>query len=96
MLGQPTGSTMLGLLDLDKGSFGVAQVDVDGAMHKTVMQADNVTQLAGQSPPQHPEVFDPATTLSSLRSGRLLAVRRRPRAYDARHVQPVEGPQRGP
>lgn len=69
MLGQPTGSTMLGLLDLDKGSFGVAQVDVDGAMHKTVMQADNVTQLAGQSPPQHPEVFDPATTLSSLRSG---------------------------
>jgi hypothetical protein len=69
MLRQPTGSTMLGLLDLDKGSFGVAQVDVDGAMHKTVMQADNVTQLAGQSPPQHPEVFDPATTLSSLRSG---------------------------
>lgn len=60
---------MLGLLDLDKGSFGVAQVDVDGAMHKTVMQADNVTQLAGQSPPQHPEVFDPATTLLSLRSG---------------------------
>ncbi|HEY5182261.1 MAG TPA: hypothetical protein VIJ07_21230, partial [Dermatophilaceae bacterium] len=69
MLGQPTGPTMLGLLDLDKASFGVAQVDVDGAMHKTVMQADNVTQLPGQSPPQHPEVFDPATTLSSLRSG---------------------------
>ena len=69
MLGQPPGPTMLGLLDLDKTSFGVAQVDVDGAMHKTVMQADNVAQLAGQSPPQHPEVFDPATTLSSLRSG---------------------------
>src|SRR5215831_12341273 len=69
MLGQLTGPTVLGLLDLDKASFGVAQVDVDGAMHKTVMQADNVTQLAGQSPPQHPEVFDPATTLSSLRSG---------------------------
>jgi hypothetical protein len=69
MFGQPTGPAMLGLLDLDKASFGVAQVDVDGAMHKTVMQADNITQLAGQSPPQHPEVFDPATTLSSLRSG---------------------------
>src|ERR1035437_6453617 len=69
MLRQPTGSTRPGLLDLDKAPFGVAQVYVDGAMHKTVMQADNVTQLPGQSPPQHPEVFDPATTLSSLRSG---------------------------
>ena len=69
MLGQATGSNLLGLLDLDKGSFGVAQVDVDGSLHKTVMQADNTTELPGQSPPQHPEVFDPATTLSALRSG---------------------------
>jgi hypothetical protein len=62
---------VLGLLTLDKRWFGVAQVDVDGAMHKTVMHADNLSQLAGESVPQRPEVFDPATTLASLRSGGL-------------------------
>ena len=41
------------------------------ALHKTVMHADNISQLPGESVPQHPEVFDPATTLASLRSGGL-------------------------
>lgn len=63
--------SVLGLLDLDRTWFGLAQVDVDGALHKTVMHADNIAQLPGESVPQHPEVFDPATTLASLRSGGL-------------------------
>src|SRR5262249_4811749 len=71
MLGQLTGPPVLGFLALAKASSGAAQVDVGAAMHKTVMQAANVPQLAGQPPPQPPEVFDPATTLSSLRSGGL-------------------------
>lgn len=62
---------VMGLLDLDRSWFGVAQVDIDGALHKTVMHADNLSQLPGESLPQHPEVFDPATTLASLRSGGL-------------------------
>jgi hypothetical protein len=65
--GQPLGS--LGLLNLDRARYGVAQVDVDGAMHKTVMLADTISQSPGESRPQHPEVFDPTTVLSSLRSG---------------------------
>jgi hypothetical protein len=34
-----------------------------------VMLADAITQFSGEATPQHPEVFDPTTTLSSLRSG---------------------------
>ena len=59
----------LGLLNLDPARYGVAQVDVDGALHKTTGHADVVSQSAGELPAQHPEVFDPATALSSLRSG---------------------------
>ena len=59
----------LGLLNLDPARFGLMQVDVDGGLHKAVMLADSVTQLAGESLPRHPEVFDPTTTLASLRSG---------------------------
>ncbi|GAC1541006.1 MAG: hypothetical protein NVS2B17_17880 [Candidatus Velthaea sp.] len=68
---------VLGLLDLDETHFGLAQIDVDGAMHKAIMLAetlrpsgdhnrfpDAVPQVA-----QHPEVFDPEATLPSLRSG---------------------------
>lgn len=65
--GQPL--TTLGLMNLDPTRYGVMQLDIDGALHKAVMLADAITQLPGESAPQHPEVFDPTTTLSSLRSG---------------------------
>jgi len=61
--------TILGLLNLDPRGFGVAPVDVDGALHKTVMHADNLAQLSGEAVPPTADVFDPGTALSSLRSG---------------------------
>jgi len=68
---------VLGLLNLDPGHFGLAQVDVDGAMHKTIMLAEtlhpsgdhNLVRNATPQEAQHPEVFDPEATLPSLRSG---------------------------
>jgi hypothetical protein len=63
----PLGS--LGLLNLDPARYGLAQVDIDGALHKTTGHADTLTQSAGELPALHPEVFDPGATLSSLRSG---------------------------
>lgn len=71
-------SSVLGLLAMDAQAFGVAQVDVDGAMHKTIMLADSLRapdpggNLDPDVSPQlapHPEVFDPGATLPSLRSG---------------------------
>jgi hypothetical protein len=70
-LGSAAGPTQLGLLRLDPRWFGVAQLDVDGALHKTVQQADNAAGLPGEASAQHLDVFDPATTLSALRSGGL-------------------------
>lgn len=69
--------SVLGLLDLDPAHFGLAQVDVDGAMHKAIMLAEtlypsghhNRVADATPQPAQHPEVFDPEATLPSLRSG---------------------------
>jgi hypothetical protein len=68
---------VLGLLDLDPAHFGLAQVDVDGAMHKAIMLAEtlhpsgahNLVSDATPQASQHPEVFDPEATLPSLRSG---------------------------
>jgi hypothetical protein len=68
---------VIGLLNLDPADFGLAQVDVDGGMHKTIILADT---LVNQDPatnrfptrPEaapHPEVFDPEATLPALRSG---------------------------
>ncbi|MGH8158950.1 MAG: hypothetical protein ACREPQ_12585 [Rhodanobacter sp.] len=71
-------SSVLGLLALDAQAFGVAQVDVDGAMHKAIMLADslrdpdpagNLDSGVSPEPAPHPEVFDPGATLPSLRSG---------------------------
>lgn len=71
-------SSVLGLLALDAQAFGVAQVDVDGAMHKAIMLADslrdpdpagNLVPDVSPEPAPHPEVFDPGATLPSLRSG---------------------------
>ncbi len=66
-----------GLIALDPASFGLAQVDVDGAMHKAIMTAETMNDSgerneAGKVEPEaapHPEVFDSDATLPSLRSG---------------------------
>jgi hypothetical protein len=59
----------LGLVALDPSRYGIMQLDVDGALHKAVMLADAITQLPGEAAPPTADVFDPTTTLSSLRSG---------------------------
>jgi hypothetical protein len=69
---------VLGLLSLDPGRFGLAQVDVDGAMHKAIMLAETLSPdadanrfIGGPAPALHPEVFDHEATVSALRSGGL-------------------------
>jgi hypothetical protein len=70
---RPAELDTLGLLILDPQRFGLAQVDVDGAMHKTIMLAETVQRdhpdRPGPAPSPHPTVFDPRTTLPALRSG---------------------------
>jgi hypothetical protein len=72
----PSRMETTGLLNLDARRFGLAQVDVDGGMHKTMMLAATVQpQQDEQGIPiapiesLHPQVFDPDATLPSLRSG---------------------------
>jgi hypothetical protein len=69
---------VVGLLDLDPQRFGVAQVDVDGAMHKAIILAEtwhepdadrNLDPDAQPEQALHPQVFDPEATLPALRSG---------------------------
>lgn len=64
-----------GVAALDPAWFGLAQVDVDGAMHKTVLLAEsfNKADEIGGKPAlaPHPEVYDPGATLPALRSGGL-------------------------
>lgn len=63
-----------GVAALDPAWFGLAQVDVDGAMHKTVLLAESLTaNEAGGKPAfaPYPEVYDPGATLPALRSGGL-------------------------
>ncbi len=77
-LDDPTFPTaVIGLLQLNPNNFGLAQLDVDGGMHKTINLAEtlhpsimankgnNVQPLEAPNP----EVFDPEATLPSLRSG---------------------------
>lgn len=52
-------------------SFGLAQVDVDGGLHKIIMLAETVQNDEDSPAAPHPEVFDPRATLPSLRSGGL-------------------------
>ena len=61
-----------GLLNVSPVHYGLAQVDVDSALHKAVMLAE--TWQTGQAHPasaDHPDVFDSSATLPSLRSGGL-------------------------
>jgi hypothetical protein len=71
---------LVGLLNLDPRNFGLAQVDVDGAMHKTIMLAEavanpdparNLDAFARHEPAPEPGIYDPDATLPSLRSGGL-------------------------
>ena len=63
---------IFGLVNLDPTRYGLAQVDVESGMHKTIMLAE-IWQDGHLQPsfPDHPDVFDETTTLSSLRSGGL-------------------------
>jgi hypothetical protein len=71
--------TAVGLLNLDATQFGLAQIDVDGGMHKAIMVAETLNPPRGHNlfpdaqpePAANPEVFDPEATLPSLRSGGL-------------------------
>jgi hypothetical protein len=61
-----------GLLNLNPVRYGLAQVDVDGALHKTIMLAETWQDgQPGPAPVDHPEVFDASATLPALRSGGL-------------------------
>ncbi|MCW2604207.1 MAG: hypothetical protein JWN61_2342 [Pseudonocardiales bacterium] len=60
-----------GLLNISSAHYGLAQVDVDGALHKSIMMAETWTRSPEPPPSDHPEVFDETTTLPSLRSGGL-------------------------
>jgi hypothetical protein len=70
---------VIGLLDLDPRRFGLAQVDVDGGMHKAIMLAETWSPDPASprslddeplpAPAPHPEVFDPEATTPALRSG---------------------------
>ena len=82
-----------GLLNL--ASYGIAQVDVDGALHKNMFLSESWQDgRPHQASPDHPEVFDPSSTLPSLRSGGLSLLCGRARAQAARPFQAVEGVQR--
>ncbi len=86
---------ILGLLNLDPAHCGIAQVDVDGAMHKVMTVAeianrpDPERNLYNSSPEEapNPEVFDPDATLPSMRSGglQLYVDRRGAAVLDAIH-----------
>ena len=80
VLREPSPATVFGLLNLDPERFGLAQVDVDGGMHKAIILAEalnnpdpgrNLDPGAQPERAPHPEVFDPEATLPSLRSGGL-------------------------
>jgi len=70
---------VLGLLNLDPERYGIAQVDVDGAMHKVMTVAELANRqdpgrnLYNSSPEEaaNPEVFDQDATLPAMRSGGL-------------------------
>ena len=70
--GLSTELEVFGLLNLDPTRYGLAQVDVESGLHKTMRLAESWgDDRLGPAFPDHPEVFDETTTLPSLRSGGL-------------------------
>lgn len=66
------GRGLFGVAVLDALRFGLAQVDVDGGLHKNIVLAESLHPRTGGLPPAfaaHPEVYDPSATLPALRSG---------------------------
>lgn len=66
------GRGLLGIAVLDAQRFGLAQVDVDGGLHKNIVLAESLHPRTGGLPPAfaaHPEVYDASATLPALRSG---------------------------
>lgn len=61
---------IFGLVYLDPARYGLAQADVESAMHKAILLAESWQdgRLEPNSP-EHPEVFNENTTLPALRSG---------------------------
>lgn len=79
LAGTPSPLQVLGLLNLDPERYGLAQVDVDGAMHKVMTVAEitnrpdpgrNLYDSSPEAAP-NPEVFDQDATLPSMRSSGL-------------------------
>ncbi|MBK8468611.1 MAG: hypothetical protein IPL45_02130 [Actinomycetales bacterium] len=72
-LGGPDGDleTLLGLVNLHPMRYGLAQIDVDGALHQLTMLAEAWDRDAEPARSTHPEVFDESTTIPALRSGGL-------------------------
>jgi hypothetical protein len=63
---------IFGLLNLDPTRFGMAQVDLESGMNKSMLLAEAWSAgRPGPQPSDHPEVFDESATLPSLRSGGL-------------------------
>jgi hypothetical protein len=74
----PGPAQVVGLLNLAPEHFGLAQVDVDGGLHKLIQTAEiwndpdpdrNRNSDVTPEDAPHPEVYDPDATLPSLRSG---------------------------
>lgn len=73
----------IGLVGLNPDNFGLAQVDVDGALHKAIITAEtfnppdpnsgeparNLFPKAAPEPAPNPEIYDRDATLPALRSG---------------------------
>ena len=65
---------VFGLLNLDPARYGLAQVDVESGMHKTILLAESwQADRPAMSAPDHPEVFD-ETPLSPPAVRRFLPV----------------------
>ena len=69
------GRGIFGVALLDAAHFGLAQVDVDGAMHKNIILAESLYPLQdpknerpGPALAAHPEVYDAGATLPAMRS----------------------------
>ncbi|KPV48449.1 hypothetical protein SE17_38010, partial [Kouleothrix aurantiaca] len=70
MLNETQPEPILGMLHLAPEQFGLAQVDVDGALLKAAQLAEGLLNPDGEpSRPRHPDVFDDTSTLPALRSG---------------------------